>query len=133
MHSGWLGDFGLALSQLPSKKAPHKELTALLEEAGILKSVLARQAPTSAAQESAWGGYYDLVRTLHTVYPGTEKTLRHPLPNSEQCKATVDQFPLLAHVSSKALFQSIGACENDAPLQQVLTLLRVCLNLPVGP
>lgn len=134
MASGWLGDFGLALDQLRyKKKALQNELNNILEEAGMLKKVLARHASKSPAEDTAWSGYNHFMKTLLDLYPTTKTMLHMPLQNVEQSNKVVELFPLLGYVSSEVLFDAISKNKvGDARLQQAFALLRVCLNLPVG-
>lgn len=129
MASGWLGDFGIALSQLGGKPKGKKALCDLLTEAGLLDRVNARAAATSADENTAWVGYQDFVSTMKAMYPAQTVHIQKPLTNHEHAAALIEQYPLLAHVATKALFDSLG---SDAKLQQSLNLLRVCLNLPIG-
>lgn len=132
MVSGWLGDLGVALDGM-SDNDSKAALRSLLSDASMLDPVLARAASLSAAQETAWSGYYDLIGRLQEKYTATKKTLTKPLDNASQARATIEQFPLLAHVSSEALMLTIRLPFGDARQQQAFDLLRVCLNLPIGP
>ena len=127
LASGWLGDFGIALSQLAGKRK--KALCDLLTEAGLLDRVNARAAATSADENTAWIGYQEFVSTMKTMYSAQTQHIQKPLTNHEHAAALIAEYPLLAHVATKALFDSLG---SDAKLQQSLNLLRVCLNLPIG-
>lgn len=131
MGSGWLGDFGVALGQMHKKS--QDELRALLDDAALLDSVMARAAPVSKSQDEAWTGLCTIVSKLHELYPAAKNALSAPLHNAEQAQKMVEQFPLLAHVDSNALFEVVGHKQGDARQQQVFNLLRVCLGLPIGP
>lgn len=132
MVSGWLGDFGLCLNALKGMPAQQKQLRALLKEANLLDMVDARAASTTKAEDAAWTGYSTLVTTLQQWYKDDTKVLTAPLSNNEQAKKLLQEYPLLAQVSSDALFLSVGGpLASPARLQQAFNLLRVCLDLPV--
>ena len=129
MTSGWLGDFGVALHNLSNQPNAKKKLRHLLDEAGLLESVDARAASTSPDENVAWFGYQDVVSTMKAFYPVQMASLQKPLTNHERANALIQEYPLLGHVSTEALLESLT---SDAKLQQALNLLRVCLNLPIG-
>ena len=132
MASGWLGDLGVVLGQMVNKKS-QSEFSELLRNAGLLDSVMARAASKNPVEGVAWQGYYNLATTLQGLYAPAKAKLKPPLGNAEQSKKMTETFPLLAHISTDCIYEIASKKQGDARQQQVLNLLRVCLNLPIGP